>query len=210
MLRSLAVVLVVQSSLFCVACTTPNAAQDSHALPAFEPVRGQVDGLAATLVRALASGDASSDVGWFEYELVLENRGDSPLVVSTAKLLTASGRYLAPATAYAEILSPPNAAYQVAGSVATSAAGMAAGQVIPFGGLVVQAIAGAAGAASAEDRARAEQRFRLRRVTGVELAPGGRMEGSAFFPRVADPVALVIDFAQHGRPQQANLPLPRP
>jgi hypothetical protein len=33
------------------------------------------------------------------------------------------------------------------------------------------------------------------------------MDGSAFFPRVPDPNALVIDFVQHGAAQRATLRL---
>lgn len=207
MLRWLAIILVVQAPLFGVGCTTSGRAEDRRPVPAFQPVRTEVDGLAAMLAGVLAPADTSSDIGWLEYELLLENRGDSPLAVSAVKLLTKSGRYLSPAASYAEILTPYNAAYEVAGSVASSAAGMAAGQVIPYGGLVVQAVASVAEASSAEGRARAEQRFRLRRVPGVELAAGGHMDGSAFFPRVPDPDALVIDFLQHGAVQRATLPL---
>jgi len=135
---------------------------------------------------ARAGADASSDADWVECELLLENRGDAPLAVSTVKLLTESGRYLPAAATLARPWRQPNAAYDIAGNVATSAAGVAAGQLIPYGGLVVQAIAGVAEASSADTRAKAEHRFRLRRIAGVELAPGGHMEGNAFFPRVAD------------------------
>ena len=200
------IVAAVSAALLSVGCATPGTVADRQALPGFEPMRTEADGLRATLVRVLAP-DASSDADWVECELLLENRGDAPLAVSTVKLLTESGRYLPAAANFGETLAPPNAAYDIAGNVATSAAGAAAGQLIPYGGLVVQAIAGVAGASSADTRAKAEHRFRLRRIAGVELAPGGHMEGNAFFPRVADPKALVIEFAQHGKWQQGTLPL---
>ena len=209
MLRSLALIIAVHASLFSVGCTTLATSEEHQPVSAFESVRAEVDGLSATLVRVLTSRDTASDVGWFECELLLENRGDAPLLVSTVKLLTMSGRYLPAAAEHREILSPPSAAYDIAGGVATSAAGVAAGQVIPYGGLVVQAIAGVAEASSAEARASAEQRFRLRRLAAVELAAGGHMEGNAYFPRVSDPEALVIDFSQHGTEQRATLPLSR-
>ena len=209
MLRSFAVIIAVHASLFSLGCATSGTSEDRHPLPAFESVRAEEEGLSATLVRVLVSGDTSSDVGWFECELLLENRGDAPLVVSTVKLLTAGGRYLSPAASYGETLTPPNPAYDIAGGVATGAAGVAASQVTPYGGLVVRALADVVGASSADVRARADQRFRLRRVAGVELAPGGRMEGSAFFPRVSDSEALVIDFSQHGTVGRATLPLSR-
>jgi hypothetical protein len=207
MLRSVAIVIAVHASLLGSGCTTSGTTQERQPVPRFESVRADADGLSATLVRVLAPGGTASDLGWLECELSLENRGDAPLVVSTVKLLTKSGRYLPAAAAYGETLSSPDPAYELAGNVATSAAGVAAGQLIPYGGLVVQAIAGVAGASSADARAKAEQQFRLRRVDGVELAAGGRMEGSSFFPRVPDPEALVVDFSQRGKVQRATLPL---
>jgi hypothetical protein len=158
----------------------------------------------------LSPADVATDAGWLEYELLLENRGSTSLLVSSVKLLTASGRYLPAAANYAETVSPPSAAYGIAGEVATSAAGVAAGQVVPYGGLFVRAIADIAEASSADARARAEQRFRLRRVAAVELAPGGRMEGSAFLPRVPDAQALAVDFSYEGAARRVMLPVPRP
>ena len=77
MLRRFAVIIAVPALRLSIGCTTSATLEDLHPLPAFESVRSEVDGLSAKLVRVLVSGDTSSDVGWFECELLLENRGDS-------------------------------------------------------------------------------------------------------------------------------------
>lgn len=189
-------------------CTTSSSTRNVQLMPAFEPVQADSNGLEVRLTRVLTWGEPTSEVGWLECELLLENRGRSPVVVSTAKLLTASGRYLTPAASYEEILVPPSPADEIGEDMATSAAGIAAGQVIPHGGLLVKAITSLSDASTADARARAEQRFRLRRIAEVELAPGGRMDGSAFFPRVADPQALVVEISGRGGGQRLTLPWP--
>ncbi len=204
----LASLILLSLLLLAVGCTTSSSTRNVETLPAFAPVQAEGDGLRIRLTRVLTWGEPTSEVGWLECELLLENRGRSSVVVSSVKLLTASGRYLPSAASYEEILVPPSPADEIGEDMATSAAGIAAGQVIPHGGLLVKAITSLSDASTADARARAEQRFRLRRIAEVELAPGGRMDGSAFFPRVADPKALVVEISGRGGGRRLTLPWP--
>lgn len=201
------VATVLVHMLLAFGCTSTEGPGERRPLTALEGVYAQTDGLRVTLLRAPPSVATSADLGWAEYALLLENRGSLPLTVSAVKLATSGGRYLSAAVSEAETQAPPDPVSEVAGGVATSAAGIAAGQVIPFGGQVVGMIARVADASSAESRARAARRFRLRQLVGVELAPGGRMEGSAFFPRMTDATALVLDFTRNAGMQRVELPL---
>ncbi len=83
-----------------------------------------------------------------------------------------------------------------------------AGQVVPYGGLVVTAISSLVRESGAESRVGSEQRFRLRHVPGVELAPGGRMVGSVFFPAAGDARSLEIEVSRQDKLRSASLPLP--
>lgn len=188
-------------------CTT----SEVRSSQGFAPIHASLDGFSATLTGARVTSDGADAPDWIEYLLVLQNPSARSLTITNVTLLTGQGQYLAPAASAAEIRTPPDPALNVGGDVALGAAGIAAGQVIPFGGLFVQAVTSAARVSSADDRAQDEQRFRLRKMVGVELAPGGRMEGNAFFPAIADPRAIVIDFVRHGQePKRLSLDLPDP
>lgn len=198
-------------------CTSPNrAVGPGPGLPpgpgpgvasGFRPVGAEVNGVAVTLVRVLPPTAKQAPMGWIEYELSLANRTQNPVVVNSVKLLTATGRYLQPARAYGETQAAPNLGASVAGDVATGAAGIAAGQVVPYGGLVVTAISGLVRGSSQETQVGAEQNFRLRHVPGVELAPGGKMVGSVFFPDVNDARSLEVEVSRQGQTKSERLPL---
>ncbi len=198
-------------------CTSPNPAAGPGlppgtgpgpgVAPALRPVGTEVNGVAVTLVRVLPPTSTASQPGWVEYELSLANRTPHPVVVRSVKLLTATGRYLQPARAYGETQAAPNLGASVAGDVATGAAGIAAGQVVPYGGLVVTAISGLVRGSSQETQVGAEQNFRLRHVPGVELAPGGKMVGSVFFPDVNDARSLEVEVSRQGQTKSERLPL---
>lgn len=197
-----------------VGCTSPNRAagpgpgQGPGVAPGFRPVSAEVNGVAVTLVRVLPPVSTESPAGWVDYELSLANRTPNPVVVRSVKLLTATGVYLQPARAYGETQAAPNLGASVAGDVATGAAGIAAGQVVPYGGLVVTAISGFVRGSSHETQVGAEQHFRLRHVPGVELAPGGKMVGSVFFPDVNDARSLEVEVSRQGKTKSERLPVP--
>jgi len=62
-----------------------------------------------------------------------------PLTVKNVKLINVEGRYLESAAAHEQIIRPPDAAAEVAGDIATDAAGIAVGQVIPYGDFIFSA-----------------------------------------------------------------------
>ncbi len=203
----------ILSSLLLVAviaagCATPDQPPGPGAERRFHPVGAEVNGLEVTLTRLFPTLSHQPEASWWEYELSLANRGPTPVAVRDVKLLTASGRYLQPARSYGETQAAPNVGASVAGDVATGAAGIAAGQVVPYGGLVVTAISSLVRESGAESRVGSEQRFRLRHVPGVELAPGGRMVGSVFFPAAGDARSLEIEVSRQDKLRSASLPLP--
>jgi hypothetical protein len=154
-------------------------------------------------------GSPSSHAGWNEYALELRNHSPDPLTVIDVRLLTAEGRYVESAGSYDEIAAPPDTADKVAGDVARRSAGIAAGQVIPYSGTIVGLVSGAITSMSAEERARAQRSFSLRRLKDVELAPGGRVSGSAFLPKIPNAEYLVIDYEARGTSERLKIPFSR-
>jgi hypothetical protein len=178
--------------------------------PSLKPVQAQADGLSIRLTAAHLA-DASTpgvDPGWLEYQLQIENRDQRPVMIRNVKLLTPSGRYLDSAADYGELAEPPDVAADVAEQVALRGASIAAGQFIPFGGSIVGILSGAASAVSAQDEAKARRAFNLQRIKNVELAADGQFSGSAFLPWIAQPRALVIDWARDDETGRVELPLP--
>lgn len=192
-------------------CAGSNERPTPVPAPKVAPVEFQSASLSIRLVGAVGAaegeGTLARDPGWLEYLLEIKNVGKRPLTVHNVKLLTAQGRYLNSASEYGELSAPPDVATQVAGDIAVRSAGIAAGQFIPYGGAIVGILSGAASASSSHVAANARRDFALRRIKEVELAPGGRVEGSAFLPIVSDPKALVLDWGDGGKPQQVELPL---
>ena len=112
------------------------------------------------------------------------------------------------ASAYEQITAPPNVGVELAGDVAETAAGIAAGQIIPYGGKIFSVLSSAASASSAGAKANAKRAFMLRVLKNVELAPAGKVEGSAFLPNITRPKALVVDYIQDGTTNRIEIPLP--
>jgi hypothetical protein len=184
----------------------------SRAEPVAAPVRFESAELCVTLSGVLGLGDPAgpvTDPGWREYLLEIENRGSRPLTVRNVKLLNRSGRYLDSAATYEEITAPPDAAYELAGTVAKSVAGQVAGQVIPYGGSIFGILSGAASISSANAQADAKRAFATRKLKNVELAPAGTVKGSAFLPETADRQALVIDYGIGDKTDRVEIPLAR-
>jgi hypothetical protein len=154
-------------------------------------------------------GDATPirDPGWLEYRMEIENRGRRALTVHNVKLLSPQGQYLDSAAEYEALAAPPDSTTELAQDIAVRSAGIAAGQVIPFGGTIVGILSGAASASSAQTQANAKREFALRRIKEIELAPGGHMTGSAFLPRIQDPQTLVLDWERGDKPQRVELSL---
>ena len=208
----LAISLLGALVLYLGACASPEPrvadGPRSHAHPL--PAAFESDDLSIRPIAVVGpegQGSLVKHPGWREYRLEVINRSDRPLVVEDVKLLNSEGRYLASAASYAELREPPNASEEVAAQVARRSAGIAAGQFIPYGGTVVGLISTAITASASESEAEAKRRFMFRRLKNVELAPGGRMSGSAFLPHIADAHALSIVYTIAERRERAELPL---
>jgi hypothetical protein len=191
-------------------CVTPPASRDPGLAPRFEPSRYESADILIRLAGVLAAGSEGTlveDPGWLEYVLAIENRGRGTLRVHNVKLLDRDGRYLDSAVSYEQIKVPPEAAAEIAGAVATRAAGAAAGQVIPYGGTIVGIISGAVSATGAESATKARREFELRRLKDVELAPAGSARGSAFLPKVTNARALAVDYGRGEELRRVEIPL---
>jgi hypothetical protein len=198
-------------SLLTFSCAAPPPVPDAPTkAPAPDVLRFASRDLVVRVTDTLGAGDAGAlvaDEGWREYRIELENRGRSPLTVHDVKVLTAEGRYLPSAATYGEVSAPPNTSDQVAGDVARTSAGIAAGQVIPYGGTIVGLVSNMLSASTLQSEADARRRFAQRRIKEIELAPGGRMSGSAFLPRIDDARALAIDYSVGSTKERVELPI---
>ena len=140
--------------------------------------------------------------------LEIENISAEDLTVKNVKLLNPTGRYIDSAATYDQIIVPPNTTLEVAGDVAKSAAGFAAGQIIPYGGVLVSVLSSATSTATSGTKGSAQRTFAVRVLKGVELAPGGKVAGSAFLPDIPDAKELVIDYVRGHESGRVEIPLP--
>lgn len=167
--------------------------------------------LAVTLVRIAGQGDKDTlveDPGWREYGIEIENLSTKPLTVLNVKLLDQDGVYVDSASAYEQLIAPPDAGTELAGDVAATAAGVAAGQIIPFGGTIFSLVSGAVSTTSGGAGVKAKRAFGLRVLKNVELAPAGKVERSAFLPNIMGAKALVVDYAHDGGSGRIEIGLP--
>lgn len=196
--------------LMIAGCAAPPAARDPSPAPAATGVQRESADISVRLMGVLNTGNPSTlvkDPGWLEYILAVENISKRTLQVYNVKLLNREGRYLDSASSYDQIIAPPKTATEVAGKVATSAASSAAGQVIPYGGTIAGILSSTLSASAAESAARARQEMDLRKLKDVELAPAGKITGSAFLPRVPDAKALVLDYGHGEQMDRLEIPL---
>ena len=211
MLRSYFFLPLFILTLIVAGCAGSKTYKGPSASPVAGSIRVKTANLSISLIRIFEQGNKDSlieDPGWREYIIEVENLSANDLTVRNVKLLNQKGRYMDSASAYEQITSPPNVGAEVAGDAAENAAGIAAGQFIPFGGTIVSALAKAASASSAGAKANAKRAFRMRVLKNVELAPTGKVEGSAFLPNITRPRALVVDYVQKGMRNRIEIPLP--
>jgi hypothetical protein len=147
------------------------------------------------------------DPGWCEYLFEIENSDVASFTIHNVKLLINTGRYIDSAATYEEIIKPPDVPAEVAGDIAKDAAGIAIGQLIPFGGFLVKAFSNAASASKAAAQGNARQDFSLRVFKNVELAPGGKIDGSAFFPNIFDARSVNLDLSLGGVFTRIEIPV---
>lgn len=217
-LRPVPLLLVVV--LLASACATSTDTGPSTAGPVATAFAGNAPsataaaGLRVSLLEIAAPTGREIDRGWRAYRLLLEHPGPGMVRISNVRLQTSAGQLVAPAGSHAELQArperPAGRAQDLGGQVATRAAGIAAGQVLPFGGLMVQALSGVGTAAMAEAGVRAERAFRQHSVEGLELAPGARTEGQVWFPAEITPVALVLVVTEGADWEHLSLPLVPP
>jgi hypothetical protein len=164
------------------------------------------------VVGALRAGDdgtLAGDAGWIEYVLAIENRAERPITVHNIKLATMSGRYLDSAASFDQLSAPPDVGSEIAGDVVRRTVGIAAGQVVPYGGTIVGIIVRAVSASTAGSNVGRKREFDLRKIKSVELAPAGKVTGSAFLPHVTDAKALVVDYSLGDANKRIEIGFPR-
>jgi hypothetical protein len=81
-------------------------------------------------------GTLIENPGWSEYMLEIENHSSKFLTILNVKILNFDERYEEFAFIYEQIIAPPNVSVELAGDAAKTAAGVATGLVIPFGGSI--------------------------------------------------------------------------
>ena len=197
-------------TLTVVGCAGPKAQRDDSMS---NPIRVKSVYLAVALNRIAEQGDKETlveDPGWREYVIEIENISTNALTVQNVKLLNQDGVYVDSASAYEQIVAPPDVGAELAGDVAEKAAGMAAGQIIPFGGQIFSVLSSAVSASSTGSKLNAKHAFALRVLKNVELAPAGKVERSAFLPNVARAKALVVDYSQDGATNRIEILLQMP
>ena len=203
--------VVVTVFAICAACTSPKHEESQTAGPAAKAIRFESGDLRVTLEVVIGVGQGRSlvtDPGWLEYVMSIENLGRSDLTVDNVKLLDRNGRYVDSASAYRQITTAPDVSSVIAGTVARSTAGSVAGYFIPYGGSIVSVLSSAVTALAAEDEAEAQRLFALRALKNVELAPNGRVNGSAFLPKVEGAQALVIRYRVDEKLERLEMALP--
>ena len=197
--------------MVCAGCAQPKHEGSQIAAPTTKVIRFESKDLRVTLVAVIGVEQERSLVrnpGWLEYVLSIENLGSSDLTVQNVKLLNRNGRYVDSASTYQQITVAPDVSTQVAGTVARSAGGSVAGSFIPYGGSIVSVISSAVTASAAEDEADAKRLFALRVLKDVELAPNGRVNGSAFLPEIEGAKSLVIRYRITGEVKTLVMALP--
>ncbi len=202
---------IVTVFAICAACTSPKQEESQTTNPAPKAVRFESSDLRVTLAAVIGVGKDRSlvtDPGWLEYVILIENLGRSDLVVENVKLLDRNRRYVDSASAYQQITTAPDASSVIAGTVARSTAGSVAGHFIPYGGSIVSVLSRAVAASAAEDEAEAQRLFARRALKNIELAPNGRVNGSAFLPKVKGAPTLVILYRVDEKLERLEMALP--
>ena len=210
LLRSPFLLILIMFSVTLAGCATQKKAAPPPLLTIKDPIRAASAEMAVTLITIAGQENEETlieDAGWHEYVLEIENLSTHSVTIQNVKLLNQTGRYLEPATTYEQITAPPDVGVELAGNVAQTTAGIAAGQFIPYGGTIFGLLSNAASVSSAETIMNAKRTFMLRMLKNVEIAPMGKIQGSAFLPNITKPQMLVIDAAQNGSIFRVEMPL---
>lgn len=208
--RSTFFLLLIISSLTLAGCAGQKATKQPPPITITKPIRAESKEMAVTLISIAGQENEETlieDAGWHEYVLEIENLSTYSVTIQNVKLLNQNGRYVDSAAAYEQITAPPDVSVELAGDVAQTTAGIAAGQFIPYGGTIFGLLSNAASVSSAETRMNAQRTFMLRMLKNVEIAPMGKTQGSAFLPNIIKPQMLVVDAAQNDKTYRLEIPL---
>lgn len=198
--------------LSAVGCTEPKVSKVPPPNPLAESIRVESTDLTVTLLKIIGPDDEGALIetsGWTEYILEIENLSTNPLTIQNVKILNLDGRYEDSASTYEQITAPPNASVELAGDAAKTAAGMAAGLIIPYGGSIFSLISSAASASGASAKEKAKRVFNLYVLKNVELAPAGKIQGRTFLPNITAAKELAMDYVLIGTTRRVQIPLPR-
>ncbi len=197
-------------SFFIVGCNGPEVEKEPVDNLTVAPIRVISVNISAALIRSAGhdtEGTLIEEPGWREYVMEFENLSTNILTVQNVRLLNQEGRYVDSALSYEQITAPPDVAVEVAGDVAGTVTGIAAGEIIPFGGVIFSLLSNTVSAFSAEKKSNAKQIFKSRVIKKVELSPAGKMNGSAFLPNITSPETLVVDYTLNGMMNHLQIPL---
>ena len=211
LLRSSFLLTLTIFSLTLAGCAAQKTAEPLQSLTMKAPIRAASAEMTVALLSIVGQDHEETlieDAGWHEYVLEIENLSEQSVTIQNVKLLNQNGRYLDSAATYEQITAPPDVGVELAGDVAQTTAGIAAGQFIPYGGTIFGLLSSAVSVSSLETRMNAKRNFMLRVLKNVELAPMGKIQGSAFLPNIIMPQMLVVDAAQDGRIYRVEIPLP--
>ncbi|MGA7982733.1 MAG: hypothetical protein WCA32_21240 [Chromatiaceae bacterium] len=142
MLRRLGTIPVAFALIIAGCGGSKLAGKNAHP-PRPQPITVQSPDLRVTLAKTLRVGDEGTlvkDAGWREYVLEVQNLSGEDLTVKNVRLLNPNRHYIESASTYEQILVPPITTLAVAGDVAKTTAGIAAGQIIPYGGYLVSVL----------------------------------------------------------------------
>lgn len=211
LLRDLIFPFLLVFGLSVIGCAGTQDSKGQYFYPLTAPVQVKSDDLTISLLNILGTdgeGTLIENPGWSEYILAIENNGTNFLIIHNVKILNNEGQSEDSALIYEQIIVPPNVSVELAGDVAKTAAGVAAGFVVPFGGSILSLVSRAISASSASAKEKAKIAFTLRVLKNVELAPSEKITGSAFLPNIKDAKALSIDYVVKETIKNIHVPLP--
>ncbi len=212
LLRNHIFLCLIAVMLSTVGCAGNKVSQMSSPRFTTEPMQVESSDLTITVLNIIGQeeeGTLIENPGWSEYIFEIENHSTNLLTIDNVKILNVDGRYEDSASNYEQIIAPPNVSVELAGNAAKTAAGVAAGLAIPFGGSILSLISQAISASSASAKEKAKLNFNLRVLKSVEIIPTEKIVGSAFLPNIKNAKALVMDYVLIDTIRRVQIPLPK-
>ena len=210
LLRILIVLCSVVVLISAAGCAGTQVSKGTPPNPLTEAIRVESTDLTVTLLNIIGQdeeGTLIENPGWSEYMLEIESHSSKLLTIHNVKILNFDGRYEDSASIYEQIIAPPNVSVELAGDAAKTAAGVAAGLVIPFGGSILSLISHAISSSNLSAKEKAKLDFNLRVLKNVEIVPTEKVIGSAYLPNIKDAKALVLDYVLVDTIRNVQIPL---